>query len=273
MPALCRPFWPPIHSHLQQPLHVLPRFLHQGRWREVASRFRAASPGDAAGELSAAAYHLLALLKLNMLQEAAAELAKLAPLPLQPLPPSGGAAAGAAAAGAAAGAAAAGAAVGDGPTGGTASAAGSSSDPGPAAARHVPFALRRIHAELPWWLGRQQEGVDRLYALLTWCAAQQASAAALRGAVSGGGGGEGGAEAAAAAQLWRRRHRDVLMTLVGAGQGWVGVFWPVEAPPWAVGSSGSPEQPPGPAAWRATLPTAAANLHPSSPPPSEPFNR
>ncbi|EFN51985.1 hypothetical protein CHLNCDRAFT_139492 [Chlorella variabilis] len=76
----------------------------------------------------------------------------------------------------------------------------------------VPFALRIMAAEVPWRLGRQQQAVDRLYALLDWCAARQAEAVSKGGAA-------GDATALPASsnhlhQLWQRRHRDTLLALV-----------------------------------------------------------
>ncbi|KAL4451169.1 hypothetical protein ABPG77_009241 [Micractinium sp. CCAP 211/92] len=159
------PVGPDLHS-------ALPVLAAQGRWREVASRCRQATATDTAAAMSIAAYHLLALVKLNILEEAAAELGKL-----------GGD----------------GGALGD--AGGASLGAGGTV---------VPFALRRIRAELPYWLGRQEESINRLYQLLEWCAEQEATAAAAATA----GTSSSGNEAAAAQRLWGRRHRDVLLTLV-----------------------------------------------------------
>ncbi len=82
----------------------------------------------------------------------------------------------------------------------------------------VPFALRVLRAELPWRLGRQQESLDRLHALLHWCAAQEASGAAAGGAAApeaaaAAAVGDGVAPAAAAQALWRQRHRGLSLLL------------------------------------------------------------
>lgn len=168
----------PVGPDLQA---ALPALAVQGRWREVASRCRQATATDTAAAMSVAAYHLLALLKLNMLEEATAELAKLGgwddPLLRSP-------------------ASSAEAAADGGATGGTQLAGGGTV---------VPFALRRLRAELPYRLGRQEESIDRLYQLLEWCAEQEGMASAAAA---------GDVEAAAAQRLWARRHRDVLLTLV-----------------------------------------------------------
>ncbi|KAL4422892.1 hypothetical protein ABPG75_009089 [Micractinium tetrahymenae] len=171
--AWAPPLPPPLP--VDSDLHAaLPALAAQGRWREIASRCRQATATDTAAAMSVAAYHLLALVKLNMLEEAGAELAKLGGWD-DPLLRSAQLGAG-----------------------GTV----------------VPFALRRIRAELPFWLGRQEESVARLYRLLEWCADQEAAAAAGAPASAAAAGSGSSGDATAAQRLWARRYRDVLLTLV-----------------------------------------------------------
>ncbi|PRW33060.1 hypothetical protein C2E21_7981 [Chlorella sorokiniana] len=152
----------------------------QGRWREVVQRARATTATNTATALRVGTWTILALLKLGMAEDAATEMAKL----------------------------------------------GSLEDPaflGSRAQGHpslVPFALRVLRAELPWRLGRQQESLDRLHALLHWCAAQESSAAAAGAAATpeaaaAGAAAGGGAPAAAALgqALWRQRHRGLSLLL------------------------------------------------------------
>lgn len=124
-------------------LEGLAMLAAQGNYRELAQRCRAANAaaGDA---LSIAAFHSLALVRLRLFTDAAAELARLGSRLEDPA---------------------------------------------------APFALRVMHADLPWQQGRHGEGLDRLHALLAHCERRLAAAAA----------------GSPDQQLWRRRRRDALL--------------------------------------------------------------
>ncbi|GAB4820163.1 hypothetical protein N2152v2_007209 [Parachlorella kessleri] len=93
---------------------------------------------DLAAALSVTAYHVVALAKLRVYGEAAAELAKLGDLDdPQYLP-----------------------------------------NKGQGAGSLVPFALRWLQAELPGLAGQDQEGIQAQYRLLDWCRQQAATAKA-----------------------------------------------------------------------------------------------
>jgi tetratricopeptide (TPR) repeat protein len=109
----------------------------QGRWLEVAKRCNSTTAVDTATALTVVTYHVLALLKLKMHDQAAAELGKLGNLED-------------------------GAYLSRNATGSTSL---------------VPFALRVLKTEVPWRLGRQQECIDHLHHLLEWCAQQESEAA------------------------------------------------------------------------------------------------